>query len=77
MPDYKKMYLKLFRATEEAVNLLIDAQQACGELFISVPAPELKVVAMPQQNGETKKTAQIDFYNPSRQAVFQGKIVVS
>jgi hypothetical protein len=55
MPDYKEMYLKLFRATEEAVNLLIDAQQACEELYITAPEPELKVVAMPQQNGETKK----------------------
>lgn len=55
MPDYKEMYLKLFRATEDVVNLLIDAQQACEELYITAPEPELKVVAMPQQNGETKK----------------------
>lgn len=49
------MYLKLFRATEEAVNLLIDAQQTCEELFISAPEPELKVLALPQRDGETKK----------------------
>lgn len=55
MPHYKEMYLKLFRATEDVVNLLIDAQQACEELYITAPEPELKVVAMPQQNGETKK----------------------
>lgn len=56
MPDYKEMYLKLFRATEEAVNLLIDAQQVCEELYISAPEPELKVVALPQQQGnQTKK----------------------
>ena len=55
MPDYKEMYLKLFRATEEAVNLLIDAQRACEELYITAPEPELKVVAMPQRDGETKK----------------------
>jgi len=55
MPDYKEMYLKLFRATEDAVNQLIDAQQACKELYITAPEPELKVVTMPQQNGETKK----------------------
>lgn len=40
MPDYKEMYLKLFRATEEAVNLLIDAQQVCEELYITAPEPE-------------------------------------
>ena len=35
MPDYKVMYLKLFRASEKAVNLLITAQQECEELYIS------------------------------------------
>lgn len=35
MPDYKEMYLKLFRASEEAVNLLIAAQRECEELYIS------------------------------------------
>lgn len=35
MPDYKQMYLTLFNATEEAVNLLIRAQRACEELYIS------------------------------------------
>lgn len=40
MPDHNEMYLKRFRATEEAVNLLIDAQQACEELYISAPEPE-------------------------------------
>lgn len=55
MPNYKEMYLKLFRAAEEAVGLLIDAQQACEELYISAPEPELKVIALPQRDGETKK----------------------
>ena len=48
MPDYKEMYLKLFRATEEAVNLLIDAQQACEERYNTAPEPELKIITMPQ-----------------------------
>lgn len=34
------MYLKLFRASEEAVNLLIQVQRECEELYIS--SPELK-----------------------------------
>ena len=29
MPDYKTMYLNLFKESEEAVNLLIDAQRKC------------------------------------------------
>lgn len=33
--DYKEMYLELFRATEKAINILIDAQQKCEEKYIS------------------------------------------
>lgn len=35
MPDYKEMYFKLFRASEKAANLLIDAQRECEEMYIS------------------------------------------
>ncbi len=46
MPDYKEMYLKLFRASEDAVNLLISAQRECEELYLSAPEedPQLKVI---------------------------------
>lgn len=37
MPDYKEMYLTLFRATERAVNLLIAAQQECEERYLDSP----------------------------------------
>ena len=45
MPEYKEMYLKLFRASEEVVNLLIAAQRECEELYVN--APELKVLTIP------------------------------
>ena len=35
--NYKELYLDLFRATEKAINLLIEAQQQCEEKYISVP----------------------------------------
>ena len=35
MTDYKALYLKLFNATEEAINLLVKAQQECGELYLT------------------------------------------
>ena len=42
MVDYKKMYLTLFNATEDAINTmenvrqaLIQAQRECEELYIS------------------------------------------
>lgn len=43
MPDYKKMYFTLFRATEQAINTLIEAQRECEELYISEPGTELRV----------------------------------
>lgn len=42
MPDFKEMYLKLFRATEKAMRILEDAQQECEELYISAPEPEIR-----------------------------------
>ncbi|MBR3751593.1 MAG: hypothetical protein IKK50_00500 [Ruminiclostridium sp.] len=44
MPDYKEMYLTLFRATEDAVRTLIAAQRACEEAYLSSPEVELLVV---------------------------------
>ena len=32
--DYKELYLKLFRTTEQAIRLLIAAQQECEELYM-------------------------------------------
>lgn len=47
MPDYEKMYFTLFRATEKAINTLIEAQRACEELYISEPNTELRVIPLP------------------------------
>ena len=37
MPDYKEMYLKMVRASERAINILIQAQQECEEMYLSGP----------------------------------------
>ena len=50
MPDYKEMYLKMFRAAEEAVNILITAQRECEEIYISSPEPEFQVITLPSEN---------------------------
>lgn len=47
MSDYKEMYFKLFRACEEAVSILILAQQKCEEHYISSPEPELTMITLP------------------------------
>ena len=42
MPDYKEMYLTLFRASEQAINTLIEAQRTCEELYCSALDAELE-----------------------------------
>lgn len=44
MPDYKEMYLKMFRAAEEAVNILIAAQRDCEEMYIRDPQPIVRML---------------------------------
>ncbi len=55
VPDYKAMYLKLFRASEDAVNLLISAQRECEEMYISEPEAELKILNVPKTKPENGK----------------------
>lgn len=56
VPDYKEMYLKLFRATEEAISCLIDAQRECEEMYISAPEHEKCLYLYPRENdGEKSK----------------------
>lgn len=45
MADYKEMYLTLFRATEEAVNLLIAAQQKCEKLYVTSEEPKIVLLS--------------------------------
>ena len=41
MPDYKEMYYTLFRASEKAVNILLEAQRNCEEMYLDSPRPGL------------------------------------
>ena len=34
-PDYKELYLKMVRAGEEALQILIKAQQECEEMYLA------------------------------------------
>ena len=49
MPDYKEMYFTLFRATEQAINTLIEAQRECEALDISEPEKETRVISQPDR----------------------------
>lgn len=44
MPNYKEMYLTIFRASKQAVDILIAALRDCEEIYISSPEPELIVL---------------------------------
>ena len=44
MPDYKEMYLKMVRASEQAIRILVKAQQECEELYISAPEQDLRIL---------------------------------
>ena len=52
MPDYKEMYLTLFRAAEAAISCLIAAQRECEEMYLNAPEPELAVLTFPEQTQE-------------------------
>ncbi|MEY8419780.1 hypothetical protein AALA83_10965 [Oscillospiraceae bacterium 44-5] len=39
-PDYKEMYLNLFRASEEALDILIAAQRRCEEMYLAAGGEE-------------------------------------
>ena len=52
MPDYREMYYKLFRASEQAVDVLLRAQRTCEELYLN--APEAPIVELPRPNDENE-----------------------
>ncbi|MEG0912292.1 MAG: hypothetical protein RSB78_05395 [Oscillospiraceae bacterium] len=54
MTDYKEMYLKLFRANEQAINTLISAQQECETLYLNSSESEPKVISI--LTGKEKNT---------------------
>ena len=44
MADYKEMYLKMMRASEQAIRILIEAQQECEEMYLSSEPTILSLV---------------------------------
>ncbi|MCL2578707.1 MAG: hypothetical protein FWE32_01610 [Oscillospiraceae bacterium] len=48
MPDYAKMYYRLFNAQTDAISLLQKAQQDTEEMHISAPDSEIHLLTPPQ-----------------------------
>ena len=38
--DYMELYLKMMRASEEAINILVEAQRECEEMYIRLSETE-------------------------------------
>lgn len=49
LADYKKMYHTMFRASEEAINLLIAAQLECERLYLAGEEPTLQMAVFTEQ----------------------------
>ena len=51
MANYQEMYLELFRATTRAIDILVEAQQKCEELYISA---EDNLILLPKEEDKEK-----------------------
>lgn len=40
MADYKEMYETMVRASEKALNIIIDAQRKCEEMYLAAEETE-------------------------------------
>lgn len=45
MPDYAKMYRKLFNSQTEAISIMMQAQKETEEMYVSAPDPEIHLAA--------------------------------
>lgn len=52
MPDYREMYLKMMRASEEAIRILIKAQQECEEMYLSADDEPIRLLPLPENNAK-------------------------
>lgn len=55
MADYKTMYIKLLKATENAVNEIINAQRFCEELYIRSTEEDENLKVIKTDNSVNKK----------------------
>ena len=56
MPDYKELYLTMVRASEKAIRILIEVQQACEERVMDDDdAPTLYVLPKTDADGSRER----------------------
>lgn len=54
-PDYKKLYFTLFRASEQAVRLLEEAQARAEEEYLRDAAPPLRLPEQDSPDGPERR----------------------
>ena len=65
MPDWRSMYIHLFRETERAIDILTNAQRKCEDMYINAPEPKIRL--FPQSGApeeEVKKIPGLDKTSP-------------
>ena len=56
MPNYKEMYVTLFKETAKAINILQAAQQQTDEIFISDDTEDNLILLHSGENGTEPKS---------------------
>ena len=49
MPNYKELYMKLFTAAEDAIEMLITAQRECEEAILNEETPPLRIIDLAEK----------------------------
>lgn len=52
MPDYAKMYKKLFQAQMQAIEILQKAHQDTEEMYISAPGPDFRLLELKKPDSD-------------------------
>ena len=52
MPDYAKMYRKLFNSQTDAIEILQKAQLETEQMYIEAPSPNIKLLDSSEQDEE-------------------------
>lgn len=55
MPDYKELYLKMLRASEQAICTLIQAQLECEETYLSSYQQKLTVLSFSAEEDKPER----------------------
>ena len=54
MPDYKQTYLDLLDGVEKAINLLIDTQKACEDIYVDTDETKESAAARLESYGKNQ-----------------------